>query len=289
MFPQWLTDHIDELRKRALADAGFEEWTGGGYRPDATAWAILALSAADPENDLLEPSRSRLAAGQLKDGRVSLSREAAEAFWPTPLAVLAWQGSPAHHKTQTRAVHFIINTSGTHQEKTPEDVIGHNPAIRGWSWVENTHSWVEPTALALIALRGAGHGNHPRVAEAVDMLLDRQLHHGGWNYGNTTVYGQELRPMPDTTGLALQALSGQAGREDVKHSVSYLKAQAGRLRTPLNLAWCLLGLRAWKELPGNAETMVFETLGRQAVYGKYKTSHLSMLILALLATEGLAV
>ena len=107
MFPQWLADHINELRKRALADAGFEEWTGGGYRPDATAWAIsLALSAADPENDLLEPSRSRLAAGQLKDGRVSLSPDAAEAFWPTPLAVLAWQGSPAHHKAQTRAVHF---------------------------------------------------------------------------------------------------------------------------------------------------------------------------------------
>ena len=41
------------------------------------------------------------------------------------------------------------------------------------------------------------------------MMLDRQLPHGGWNYGNTYVFGRELRPMPESTGAALTGLAGQ--------------------------------------------------------------------------------
>jgi hypothetical protein len=73
-----------------------------------------------------------------------------DAFWPTSLAILAWQGSPEHIGNQSRAVNFLLNISGTHFNRKLDSPVGHDTSIKGWPWVENTHSWVEPTALALI-------------------------------------------------------------------------------------------------------------------------------------------
>ena len=34
------------------------------------------------------------------------------------------------------------------------------------------------------------------------MIMDRQLDRGGWNYGNITIFGKELFPIPDSTAIA---------------------------------------------------------------------------------------
>ncbi|MCA9481876.1 MAG: hypothetical protein KC545_16145, partial [Nitrospira sp.] len=62
------------------------------------------------------------------------------------------------------------------------------------------------------------------------MLIDRQLPHGGWNSGNTLVFGKELLPLPECTGIALQALAGNTERPLVEHSLSYLLDQLPHLR-----------------------------------------------------------
>jgi hypothetical protein len=255
------------LSQRALPNGGFSGRTGCGYRPDATAWAILALVAVGSRKNLVQLARSQLAAEQMQDGRVSLSPDHPQAFWPTALAVIAWQGSLAHRLHQLRALKFLLDT--------------------GWPWIGDTHSWVEPTAMVLLALELTGYGDHERAREARLMLLDRQLESGGWNYGNTSVFGQQLRPMPEPTGLALNSLSGRVQREIVERSLSYLKDQVCRLRTPHSLGWSLLGLGAWGEQPADAESFVFECIDRQHVYGSYDTPQLSLLLASLLGKKGL--
>ncbi|MGB5995425.1 MAG: prenyltransferase/squalene oxidase repeat-containing protein [Candidatus Deferrimicrobiaceae bacterium] len=280
--------HLEALRGRELDAGGFSHRPGGEYRADATAWAVMALTAAGTRKDLLEKSRSRLAAGQKQDGRVCISPEHPEAFWPTPLAILAWNGSPAYREALSRAVRFLQDTTGIHFEKDPEAPVTHDSSIRGWPWIAKTHSMVEPTALSLIALRIAGHGEHERTREAARMLMDRQLPAGGWNYGNTFVYGQELYPQPENTGIALDALAGSASREDVLRSLQYLAARTERIRTPLSLGWALLGLGAWEARPGRARPWLMESFELQGKYGPYDTTLLSLLLLAYLATGGLA-
>ena len=83
-----ISPYIDKLWERALPEGGFAAKPKGNYRPDATAWAILALSGAGT-NDHLEPSRARLKTSQLGDGRVCALPELPDAYWPTPLAILA--------------------------------------------------------------------------------------------------------------------------------------------------------------------------------------------------------
>jgi hypothetical protein len=141
--------------------------------------------------------------------------------------------------------------------------------------------------MVLLALKLTGHGHHKRAQEARRMLLNRQLVRGGWNYGNTSTFGQQLRPMPESTGLALNALAGKLPRERVEKSVSYLKDHVGSLRTPLSLGWSLLGLGAWGERPVAAETFVFQCFDRQDVYGPYNTQHLALLLISLLGKRGL--
>ena len=84
------------------------------------------------------------------------------------------------------------------------------------------------------------------------MILDRQCLHGGWNYGNRLVYGAELRPMPENTGLALDALKGLTPRSSLESSLDYLKSRVQSLRTPIALTLSLLGLGAWGERPAAA-------------------------------------
>lgn len=275
-----------EIQERAVPQ-GFKDHAAGDYRPDATSWAVLALSAGGADKELIDGARSRLIHGQLKDGRVCISDGHPETFWPTSLAVLAWQGAHRFREAQSSGIHFLLETTGHHKPRAPDAPPGYDGSLRGWPWTSGTHSWVEPTALALFALRIAGYGKHPRVVEAAEMLMNRHLPSGGWNYGNTVVFEQELQPMADTTGIALQALAGGVPRKAADSSLVYLKHQAGRLHTPLSLAWCLLGLSAWGERPVDAETLVGDCLKRQEVYGGYPTSQLCLLLLALLAPSGL--
>src|SRR5688500_9210241 len=77
-----------DLLTRVRADGGFSP-----YRLDATAWAVIALSAIDAHRSCIQPAMARLMADQHEDGSISIAPDHPEAFWPTPLATLAWSCS----------------------------------------------------------------------------------------------------------------------------------------------------------------------------------------------------
>ena len=275
----------NELARRALPEGGFVDRPRGRFRVDATAWGILASRTIGWGREIIEQQRSRLVREQGEDGRVRVSPQHPECYWPTALAVLAWEGSPASQSAQSLAIQFLLNTTGVHFAKKSESPLAHDTELKGWPWIENTHSWVEPTATCVMALRMAGYGQHDRVHEAVRMLLDRQLPHGGWNAGNTIVFGQELHPMPEGTGSALASLAGAVDEHQVARSLEYLQGEVDRLRTPISLGWSLVGLAAWGRWPSKGGALVERCLANQSRYGDYDTSSLCLLALGGLAGE----
>ncbi|RJR33853.1 MAG: hypothetical protein C4567_16450 [Deltaproteobacteria bacterium] len=280
--------YLEILRQRVLEpEGGFAGHAGGGYRADATAWAAVALEAVGQRSDWLTLARGCLAAQQLADGRVSLSPQHPDAVWPTPLAVLAWHQARDYREATDKAARFMLATTGRHWPRNPSLAYEHDPSLKGWPWISATHSWVEPTAMAVMALRISGCGEHERVKEGIRLLLDRQLPGGGWNYGNTKVFGQELFPFPESTGVALNALRGAASPAQVRKSLDYLHSRLKEVRTPLALSWGLMGLAAWGEGPAAAGAWTKECLDRQARYGAYDTVSLSLLMAASRAPQGL--
>jgi hypothetical protein len=286
-----VNQQVQTLAQRFVDGTGFEHIAGGSVRSDATCWAILALESTRAQKQLIHQARGHLVSLQSKDGRVGLTPRHPEVYWPTALAILAWLGSPEHKESQARAIRFLVGDteilSKSLSKSSSKEIIGYDTTIRGWSWTEKSYSWVEPTALAVIALRTAGHKGHRRVQDGVDLLMDRQLPGGGWNVGSTIVFGNALNPMPENTGMALQALSGLVPKKDVESSIRYLLSCVGRLRTPFTLGWSLLGLSAWGHGVEKQDEMVSNVLRRQDKHGPFNTASLGVFLLAQLCRRGL--
>ena len=103
---------------------------------------------------------------------------------------------------------------------------GRKTMAHGWPWVAGTYSWVEPTAIGLLALKHTAYARHRRAREAALLLVNRLLESGGCNYGNTVVFGQTLRPHVQPSGLALLALADEddpAGR--IGRTLDYLRSE----------------------------------------------------------------
>jgi len=120
-----------------------------------------------------------------------------------------------------------------------------DPDRYGWPWVPGTVSWIAPTAMTVLALR-AWDVEHQRITSADAMLLDRQCPAGGWNAGNSQVFGINLDPHPDFTSMALLALRPSTPWQTVRAALGYLESRLSTCRSPYSLAWGAMALAAYQ-------------------------------------------
>lgn len=277
--------YLKELGKRRYVDGAYALHDDGQIRPDATSWAILASRMHAHDLDSLKDSRDSLVGFQNSDGSISMSSKHIECNWPTQLGILAWAGSEAHRKNIESAARFLeTNRSVSYLN---HEITGHDDSLEGWAWVEGTAAWLIPTACAVLALEASGEVMDQAIGRGVDILIDRQLPKGGWNYGNTTVFNRELLPMPESTGIALAALAGRTSYEKISRSIDYAESQLSKTRSPNSLGWLILGLSAWNHRPETAAEMIHECLDRQKVLGAYHTLELGVILCALSETSQL--
>ena len=107
-----ITKCIEMILSRSVTGGGFAQRPGSGYRPDATAWGILALSSGGRHREVVENACRRLAASQLADGRVPVAEGFDTAYWPTPLAVLAWKKAGGFSAQLESATKFLLEHFG---------------------------------------------------------------------------------------------------------------------------------------------------------------------------------
>jgi hypothetical protein len=246
-------------------DGGLPYAEGATPAAEPTAYAALALAARQPHSETVHRALDWLAQRQLDHGGVPVSPQVQRPCWTTAPALLAWlrDGMGAQQRfadNARRATRWLLKTRGETTEPAPE-LYDHDTTLVGWPWTIGTQSWVEPTALAVLALRAAGARDHPRVHEGLRLLRDRLLPAGGWNYGNKRVMYSVLRPFPATTGIALAALSGDRELTDdpqIAASLDYLRHELPRVRAPFSLAWGLTGLAAWDARPAEAADWLAE-------------------------------
>ncbi|MHC4181618.1 MAG: hypothetical protein ACYSWU_29345 [Planctomycetota bacterium] len=217
-----------------------------------------------------------LAAMALAAGR---RREAAE----RGLQWLAEVQDPPWTDAAEKAIAWILSFRGRSLPRSAS--LEHDTTLCGWPWVESTHSWVEPTAINLMALKRSGKADHVRSREAVALLLDRMLPSGGWNYGNTKVLGNTLRPHVQPTGLALAALHGEpSAAEHVQQSIDYLDRVLSEKTTSVSLCYALIGLAAHGHRPAAADRWL-EAAWRRALGHDASPYKLALLTMARLGSD----
>ena len=251
---------------------------GAAPATEPTALAALALWAHG-RNDAALRAAEQLGSIQSADGSVGV-RAGQPPGWPTSLAVVAWQTVDSQRLARQveAGIQWILSARSEVLPRSSQ--FGHDTQIVAWSYAEQTHSWIEPTALHVVALKSAGQAAHERTRDGVRMLIDRQLPGGGCNYGNTMVLGQMLRPHVQPTGIALLALAGEedsSGR--IARSVAWLRRSLGPQTTAASLAWGLLGLRAHGVTIAEADAWL-ERAGQRAIERDRPPHKLALLLWA---------
>jgi len=258
-------ERLIELRGRTSAWSYRRNGTPSGEPSVLACLGLIASGdALSAEEDTATARRSAgwLATIQQADGSVPVSQHIVTPGWATPYAILLWRALSGFDEARRRARGWLIQLEGLAAPRgtQPGTVIGHDSSSIGWPWVGGTHSWIEPTALAIVALCREGMAGHPRVDQGIELILDRSLKAGGWNYGNKAVFGRDLRPQPGPTGLSLLALAARRDESrQVKAAIDYLRGTLAGLRAGVSLGWGVLGLRAHGACPPEAEVWLAES------------------------------
>ncbi len=215
----------DRLRDARTGD-GFGPRPGLPPEPEPTALAALALDD--------EGAGGWLADNQREDGGLAVVAGAVVNDSATALAALALPPGEARERALE---HLLIYRAQT----VPSDEIApHDPDLRGWGWTPDTFGWVEPTARAVLALRILRPTAREAIDEGIALLADRECSGGGWNYGNSFVFGVALDPFAQTTAAALIALQGDASSDLAGRGLSILRGlwrtEAGALTLAMTVA-----------------------------------------------------
>ena len=255
----------------------------GPFATEPTALACLALTAHG-EHHVAAPLAESLVEIQTVLGSVGVTRELEMPAWTTSLACLAWlavdqtQGNNRFSVPCQRGLEWLLSVQGRTIPKNPQ--IGHDPTILGWSWAADTHSWMEPTCLAVLALKALGEESHSRTREGVRMIVDRLLEDGGCNFGSTVILGQATLPQTQASGLAMLALANE-GSEDprIERTLDYLENEIDEDCSTASLCFALTGLTAHGRRAHHAEDLLEQVFQRE-LRGETSCYKIALILLA---------
>ena len=209
---------LEELRGRELRGGGWSFFGSRQVSLEATSLAALCLLAERPFEAL---RLGKLLSGvQLADGSWPSFVGDRESSWTTAIAICALNSVNDPSKARERGESWLLRTKGQEGHwfwrwkfKTADRNVQFDPDKYGWPWISGSASWVIPTAFSIIAIEqftvcNRSEDSEKRIHLGVEMLLDRACVDGGWNSGNSVVYGVPLRPHVGATAVALLSRSG---------------------------------------------------------------------------------
>jgi hypothetical protein len=278
-----------ELCRRKLPDGGWSFFGSTQVSIEVTCLASMAMNSF--AIDAVIRSIAALLRSQTPEGSWPAFVGDTEGSWVTALAIstLNIQNDPSD--ARERAFRWMLETRGREGHwlwkwkfKTADRQVNFDPEKYGWPWTPGANSWVIPTAFAIIALkqftvcdRTAASEN--RVRRAVGMLLDRACRGGGWNAGNSIVYGVPLVPHIEPTALSLMALQDEPKTPFIQSSVEWLKVSSSGCDSIESLSWSILALFIFQEAIAELQTRLALLMASPASIANNATLALGLLAL----------
>jgi hypothetical protein len=261
MAPGLWSDRIsslaETLRSRQMKSGGWAYFDSVQESLEATCLAELALAPERHANS--SEAILFLLKSQLSDGGWPAFLGDSEGSWTTALALCTLNSTGDFTAAREKAFRWLYAERGREGHwfwrwkfKTSDRNVRFDPDKYGWPWVTGSASWVIPTAFSIIAIEqftvcNRSEESEKRIHLGVEMLLDRECVDGGWNSGNSLVYGVPLRPHVEATAIALLALQDEQRIEMVHKSLSWLRQNAASVDSVSSLAWCILTLFVYQE------------------------------------------
>lgn len=293
---------LPDLMAAQNPDAGWGFRAGQSSAAEPTSWALLAISGLSAEPSLSHKKSTGvrfLRQAQLSDGSWAAVEKDEAGGWVTSLACIALRAIEGSTPESDAGLNWLCRSwpgeGGLwwrlrHRLFGRPQLVGQDHRLRGWSWTPGTSSWVEPTAYALLALRGA-RGTSSFLASvdrrcnlAQAMLCNRMCTGGGWNCGNPFVYGTAGSSLIGPTCWAMLALGEFANRTEVRRcvveSLDWLERTYLQSQGPGSLALAHLCLKAFGRNPSPIDLRLSQMYDENGFLGQ-----IPVLAWALLATQ----
>jgi len=238
---------------------------------EATCVAILSLGATPDDGGVSK--FQFLTECQLSDGSWPSFHGDAEGTWTTSLALSTLISLNEVSNARDRALDWLLRERGKESHwfwrwkfKFADREVRFNPDKYGWPCIPGAASWVIPTAFSLVAIKQQTVCNRferseRRIRLGVDMLLDRVCIGGGWNSGNSVVYGVPLPAHVEATSIALLALQDEKRVPAIEASLGWLKQRSASIESVESLAWCILSLFVYQEPIGHLQARLATLIG----------------------------
>lgn len=243
-----------EFLVNAQTDAG-----GWGYDPfgegfvEPTAAVLWALSQGPQTDERVERAIENaviwMVGAQNPDGGWGICPSDQESGWQTAWAVFALGKLNFAEAAKRRGLQWLLNEDV--MQYTDSELLSAGLSVaridfslRGWPWLPGESSWVEPTALSLLALDtdpSLAVGSE-RIKEAVHYLRDRRCHGGGWNVGNPVMFDAIFPPRVNPTAWAVLALAEISPNDILPEDIHVLREEMHLEGSPMGLAWGLIAL-----------------------------------------------
>jgi len=217
---------------------------------EATCLASLALGTEAAANS--SAAIFLLLKTQLRDGSWPAFQGDSEGSWTTALAVCTLNLTGDFATQRDKGVRWLLANRGREGHwfwrwkfKTADREVRFDPDRYGWPWSPGTVSWVIPTAFSVVAIKqftvcNRSEASERRIRLGVEMLLDRVCVGGGWNSGNSVVYGVKLPRHVEATAVALLALQDEPRSGIIQASLDWLESLADEIDAMSSLSWCIL-------------------------------------------------
>jgi len=274
----------DFLINNQLQDSGWGYTAGTSQAyPEPTCYSLLAL--ADNPSFSKDKPLSWLSGLINQDGQLYLPQDDMP-NWATALFIITSIRLDEMPDVRKASIEWLLEWKSQEVENDESDVTPVDSSLVGWSWISNTFSWVQPTSLAMTALKMAGLKTHERVTEGEALLLDRVCLDGGWNFGNPVVYDKKIEPSVMETALAIFALQDapQAANE-IKRGLAVIEQRATDMPSTLSLALGILSNNLFDQSTQKFTQLLIE---RQETDGSWRQNiwWTALAALALQAADG---
>jgi hypothetical protein len=248
----YLSVRVNALRRAQNPDGGWGYFPGKSSWLEPTFYSALALHG-DPAADR---AWALLSSWQREDGSWRPAADVQISHSSSALCITMASLRGEFGEPFRKGVGWLLDSVGMESASFRRFIVGvrsvlgfaddrRDLSLEGWPWKPDTASWVEPTTHALVALKKAAlkipsEALRKRVNLGEALLLDVRCSDGGWNYGNRTARGEELRSYPETTALALVGLQG---RSEIGPALDLGVRMLGETNSPLARAWLTIALR----------------------------------------------
>jgi hypothetical protein len=242
---------------------------------EPTSAVLLAIRDEPQAYEAYLRGISWLVNSQHQDGGWGINQDDPESGWQTAWALISLKHTYKNNEVVMKGIDWLtsIGTSEITREEFQASEFPENNNITAysWPWLPDQVGYIEPTAMAVLALDGLADSQLAkyRISAALQYFRQNRSPTGGWDTGNAGPLDTVILPRAYTSALVLMALAHSA-QQDIQ--LKDLTALQQAMQGDTSILAQSSGLVALQIIGKNDETIFLKIVKQQRTDGSWNAN-----------------